>query len=72
MLEDDLWSIEVHGSLPGCDEELHERHSERIYDLAQVWQWLATTGFTVDGSYRAFTLDPPDRSYRAVCVARKP
>lgn len=70
-----LWEIQVRFLVREAAsflETFSESHCERIYELEEVWSWLAAQGFTILGSYRAFSFDlPSEKTPKVVCVARK-
>lgn len=73
--QENLWSVEVEGTIKDEDGNLHEyreKHQERIHEPCEIWPLLAEQGFTSLNSYRAFTLEQPhDRTPRIVYVAQK-
>ena len=72
--KEQLWEIVISGTLKGDGEEDHfcETHREKIYDSAEVWSLLIDHGFTVLGTYQAFSFSPPhERAPRLVYAAQK-
>lgn len=73
--KEQLWEINITGTIKGegeWEENLCETHREKIYDSEVVWSLLIKLGFTVLGTYQAFTFSPPhERTPRLVYVAQK-
>ncbi len=73
--KEQLWEINITGIIKEegeQDEHFCETHREKIYDSEDVWLLLSESGFTVLGTYQAFTFSPPHRGTpRLVYVAQK-
>ncbi|MDH7578460.1 MAG: class I SAM-dependent methyltransferase [Bacillota bacterium] len=73
--KENLWEIEVTGFVKtrgNYYDKFHEKHRERIYEPPEVWTCLAERGFTILGTYQAFTFDlPHPQTPRTVYVAQK-
>jgi len=70
---DKLWEVTVSGIIKGeKDHHFCETHQEKIYEPSDVWKLLIRQGFTVLGTYQAFTFSPPhDNAPRLVYIAQK-
>lgn len=72
---ENLWTTEVAGFIKTQEnyyEKFSEKHKEKVYEAYEVWPKLAQAGFTILGTYEAFTFDPPhERTLRIVFVAQK-
>lgn len=70
-----LWEAEVTGFVKTREnyyEKFHEKHRERIYEPSEVWAHLTDLGFTIQGTYQAFTFDSPHaQTPRIVYVGQK-
>jgi ubiquinone/menaquinone biosynthesis C-methylase UbiE len=74
MEKEQLWEIKITGKIIGDGEDEHfsETHREKIYESEDVWLLLTELGFTVLGTYQAFTFSPPhEGTPRVVYVAQK-
>lgn len=73
--EEQLWEINITCRIKGegeREEKFSETHREKIYDSEDVWSLLTESGFTVLGTYQAFTFSPPHQNApRLVYVAQK-
>jgi hypothetical protein len=71
--KDKLWEVIVSGIIKGeKDHHFCETHHEKVYDTSDVWRLLIRQGFTVMGTYQAFTFSPPNESApRLVYIAQK-
>lgn len=75
FLQEDVWEIRVTGfsaDKEGSYRKFSEVHQERVIPEREVLTALESAGFTLLGTYAAFTHNPPDESTRRVFyVARK-
>ncbi len=73
MEKEKLWEVSVSGIIKGEEEHRFcETHREKIYDTSDVWMLLIRQGFTVMGTYQAFTFSPPhENAPRLVYIAQK-
>jgi len=71
--KDKLWEVTVSGVIKGeKDHQFCETHYEKVYETSDVWNILIRQGFTVMGTYQAFTFSPPhDSAPRLVYIAQK-
>lgn len=73
--KDQLWEIKITGNFKedrGEWVDLEETHKEKIYDMEDVLSLLINSGFTVLGTYQAFTFSSPHTGTpRIVYVAQK-
>jgi ubiquinone/menaquinone biosynthesis C-methylase UbiE len=70
-----LWEIKITGKFKedrGEWVDLEETHQEKVYDLEDVLSLLINSGFTLLGTYQAFTFSPPHTGTpRIVYIAQK-
>jgi len=73
--KENIWEIKVTGFIKTIGneyEKFYENHKERIYHPSEVWACLTELGFTVLGTYQAFTFDPPHvQTPRVVFIGQK-
>lgn len=73
--QEQLWEIKITGKFKDDQGEwvdLAETHKEKVYDLEDVFSLLINAGFTLLGTYQAFTFSPPHTGTpRIVYIAQK-